>query len=157
MLVKAANKEKYDEDLDFICGFYKEELNQEQLKMQLDVMASNLPVKQAANDLQSVLQYLRELSNPQRGLLSEGCILAQLILVMPATNAASERSFSSLRRIKTYLLSTITQTRLTCSSIMTLNVHKELTEKLNLSEIGNEFVGPSDHHLTLFGKFLPTD
>ena len=155
MLVKAANEKMYKEDLNFICGFYKEGLEQEQLKLQLDVMASNLPWEQAAHNLQSVLKYLREVSHPQRGLLPEVCILAQLLLVMPATNAVSERSFSSLRRIKTYLRSTMTQTRL--NSIMTLHIHKELTEKLNVSEIGNEFLGPSEHRLTLFGKFLPTD
>ena len=35
--------------------------------------------------------------------------------------------------------------------------HKEITKKLNLSEIGNEFVGRSKHHLALSGKILPTD
>lgn len=155
VLVKAANKENYEEDLAFICHFYKEDLNQEQLKMQLGVMVSNLPEEPAAHNLRSVLQYLKELSDPQRCLLSEVCTLAQLLLVMPATNAISERSFSSLHRVKTYLRSTMTQTRL--NSIMTLHVHKELTDKLNLTEIGNEFVGSSEHRLTLFGKFLPID
>ena len=36
--------------------------------------------------------------------------LVKLILVMPATNTVSERSFSSLKRIKTYLRSTIKKT-----------------------------------------------
>ena len=31
------------------------------------------------------------------------CVLHARILVMPATNAVSERSFSALRRIKSYL------------------------------------------------------
>jgi len=44
-----------------------------------------------------------DLSEAQRSLLSEFDVLASLILVMPATNAVSERSFSALRRIKTYL------------------------------------------------------
>ena len=122
--------------------------------MQLDVMASNLPEEQVVHDLQSVLQYLRELSALQRGFLSDVCTLAQLLLVMPATNAVSERSFSSLCRVKTYLRSTMTQTRL--NSIMTLHVHNGLTDKLQ-TEIGNEFVRSSEHRLTLFGKFLSTD
>ena len=36
----------------------------------------------------------------------------KLILVMPATNATSERSFSAMRRLKSYLRSTMTQERL---------------------------------------------
>ena len=35
-----------------------------------------------------------------------------ILLVIPATNATSERSFSALRRIKSYLRSTMTQDRL---------------------------------------------
>ena len=35
--------------------------------------------------------------------------LVSLILVMPATNATSERSFSALRRVKTFLRTTMTQ------------------------------------------------
>ena len=38
--------------------------------------------------------------------------MVKLILVIPATNAVSERSFSSLKRIKTYLRSTIANNRL---------------------------------------------
>lgn len=36
----------------------------------------------------------------------------KLLLVMPATNVTSERSFSTLRRIKTYLQTTMSQERL---------------------------------------------
>ena len=36
-------------------------------------------------------------------LVAEVIKLVKLILVMPATNAVGERSFSSLKRIKTYL------------------------------------------------------
>ena len=39
-------------------------------------------------------------------LLSEVCALGKLILVMPATNAVSERSFSALKPVKTYLRAT---------------------------------------------------
>ena len=35
-------------------------------------------------------------------LLSEVCTLAKLMLVMPATNAFSECSFSALKRVKTF-------------------------------------------------------
>ena len=110
-LVKASKRESFEENLEFICNFYKGDLNQEQLRMQLNVMASNIPEKSAHN-LNSILQYLRELTAVQKCLLCEVCTLVQLILVMMATNAVSERSFSSLRRVKTYLRSTMTQERL---------------------------------------------
>ena len=43
------------------------------------------------------------------------------------------------------------------NSIIILHIHKEFTEELNLSEIEKEFVGPLEHCLTLFGKFLLVD
>ena len=49
---------------------------------------------------------------------------------MPATNAISERSFSAMHQIKTYLRSTMTQVRL--NSVMVLHIHKELTDGLDL-------------------------
>ena len=38
---------------------------------------------------------------------------------------------------------------------MVLHVHKDLqiTDKLNLNDIGNEFVRQSEHRLALFGSF----
>ena len=60
-------------------------------------------------------------------------------LVMPASNAVSERSFSTLRRVKTYLRSTMCQDRL--NYLIILHVHKERTDALDLKDVANEFVG----------------
>ena len=85
-------------------------------------------------------------------LLSEVVKIAKLIRVMPATNAVSERSFSTLRNIKSYLRSTITEVRL--NSAMILNIHKEKTDELNLIDVANEFFGGSDFRQSIFGKFI---
>ena len=74
---------------------------------------------------------------------------------MPATNAVSERSFSSLQRIKSYLRSTMNQDRLT--HLMILHIHKESTDKLDLISIANEFVAGDTHRLTVFGTFTLKD
>ena len=76
---------------------------------------------------------------------------AQLILVMPATNAASERSFSAMRRLKTYLRSTMHQSRL--NHLMLLQINKEKIDNLNINVVANEFVKGSEHRLQVFGKF----
>ena len=67
---------------------------------------------------------------------------------MPATNAVSERSFSALRRIKTYLRSTMTQHRL--NYLMTLHIHRDLTDKIDLIATANEFICEHDHRELLF-------
>ena len=48
-------------------------------------------------------------SAAQVSLMSEVSKLVQLLLVMPTTNAQSERSFSAVWRLKTYLHSSVTQ------------------------------------------------
>ena len=74
-----------------------------------------------------------------------------MLLVMPATNAVSERSFSALKRVKTYLRSTMTQGRL--NSILLLHVHHKKTDKIDLREAANKFVGRSKDRADIFGKF----
>ena len=51
--------------------------------------------------------------------------LFQLLVILPATNATSERSFSALRRIKSYLRCTMSQARL--NHLMILHYHQEMT------------------------------
>ena len=70
---------------------------------------------------------------------------------MPATNATSERSFSALRRVKSYLRTQMGQERLNNS--MVLHVHKDFTEKIDLKKVANEFVAGHEMRLQRFGKF----
>ena len=63
-------------------------------------------------------------------------------LFFPATNATSERSFSALRRVKSYLPSTMCQQRL--NNLMLLHVHEGITDAIN---IASEFIGDSEHLL----------
>ena len=57
---------------------------------------------------------------------------------MPVTTATAERSFSTLRRLKTYLRSTMSQPRL--NHIVLLHSHKERTDALDLIHIAKTFV-----------------
>ena len=68
-----------------------------------------------------------------------------------ASDACSERSFSAMRRLKTYLHSTMGQSRL--NHLMILHVHKELTDNLNLIDVANEFVTSNESRLHVFGRF----
>ena len=74
-----------------------------------------------------------------------------VILVMPATNVISERSFSVMRHIKSYLRSTMRQQRL--NHVMVLNIYKGQPDKLDLIAVANEFVGESEHRKRFFGTF----
>ena len=88
--------------------------------------------------------------------MSNAVTLVKLILVMPATNATSERCFSALRRVKTYLRGTMRQDRLNYA--MMLHSHKNRTDNLNLINVANDFVTEkNDHRLNVFGRFKMSD
>ncbi len=68
---------------------------------------------------------------------------------MPSTNAISERFFSNLKRLKTYLRNTIKQARL--NHLLLLHVQKNCTDELSLTSVADEFVRYSEHRLSVFG------
>ena len=80
--------------------------------------------------------------------MSAVCKLLSLVLIMPATNAVCERSFSCLRRLKSYLRATMSQSRL--NNVMVFHVHKNLTDKLSLVDIGNNFISGSSHRVVIW-------
>ena len=73
----------------------------------------------------------------------------------PVYSAAGERSFSSARRLKTWLRSTMTQTRF--SNLTILNTHKQRTDNLCLIDIANEFTALNNNRRKNFGTFKESD
>ena len=82
-------------------------------------------------------------------------VLLKLYLVLPATNAVSERSASSMRRIKDWLRSKISQKRL--NHCMLLSIHKEKTDKINLKNVANVFCEANEERIYIFGIFCDTE
>ena len=76
-------------------------------------------------------------------------------MIFPATNVTSERLFSSLRRVKTYLENTMKQVRL--NNIMMVHVHKDCTDVLSLIDVASHFIDGSEYRLSLFGNLKETD
>lgn len=152
LLVTAANQQCFEAYFQQVTSFYKDDFKPVELGAQLLNLGTwFLKERQKSVSLQDCLQYLRSLSDGQRSFYSEVCCLARLILVMPSTNAVSERSFSAMRRLKTYLRSTMRQTRL--NHILLLNMYKERLDSLDLDVIGNDFVRGNEHRLRMFGNF----
>ena len=106
-------------------------------------------------DVNDLVTFLQSLDSSRRKLLSEISTLGKLLLVMLATNAVSERSFSALKRVKTYLRSTTGDSRL--NHLMMLHVHKDRTDALTLVDVANDFVGEKENRKQLFGKFSAND
>ena len=117
------------------------ELDASQLELQLSNLATYFQEKEIKVSLDECFRYLQSLSPAAKTFYSEVCGIAQLIVVMPATNAVSEGSFSVMRRIKSYLRNTMGQARL--NHVIVLNIYKEKLDALDLTPIANEFVSGS--------------
>ena len=109
LLLKAAIGECYDEEFDFITKFYHSDINAHSLKTQLKLFTTTFPKLEKVL-LIDIIEFMK--SPGRKEFLSEVAIVLKLILVMPATNAKSERTFSKLKLVKDYCSNTMKQTRL---------------------------------------------
>ena len=152
LLIKACKREEWKSDLEVVCKTYKDDFDKDLLCTQLNILGANFNDQEtSAITIFDIKDYMLTLSPGQLSLISQVKRLMQLILVMPATNASSEHSFSALRRVKTYLRTTMTKERL--NYLMIIRVHKERTDALDIKTLLNEFVDNSEHHTRIFAKF----
>ena len=154
VLLKAVKKESFDAELDAVPSFYASDFDPSLLKTQLATFSADFPQITDLN-FNDVHKYLQGLHSGMRTLLSQVFHPAKLILVCPAINATSGRSFGALRRVKNYLQSTMGQVRM--NNIMVMHVHKDRIDKLSLVDAANDFVSGSEARLSIFGVFQLTD
>ncbi len=83
-------------------------------------------------------------------MLAEVDHLLHMYLTVPLTSATAERTFSMLRRLKSYLRSTMTQNRL--NHVALLHTHKKIVSDLNLYQIGQDFVSRNSRRVQFFGN-----
>ena len=131
-----------------------------QLKMLPDIMAqaaSNAPVAETSNSavisVHSVCQALQKAKATGGGvfcqMMNEVLTLTRLYLTLPVTTATSERSFSTLRRTKTFLRTTMGQARLNAALLAT--IHRHRTDQLDVGAILDESVSANERRRLYFG------
>ncbi len=82
-------------------------------------------------------------------MLGEVHRVLKIYFTFPVTTATAERSFSSLKRIKTFLRNSMTQSRL--NNLFILYIHPTRIEDL-VSQIAKEFISVNTRRLNNFGK-----
>ena len=115
------------------------------LAVQLPMFRSSFQyscIDQAVTALQSSSQEVKLLFCEVEKLL-------RLLLVLPVSSCEAERSFSALRRLKTYLRSTMSQTRL--NSVAILHVHQSELMSVSLDSILKDFVSLNSQRMHTFG------
>lgn len=163
LIVKAANwpgAEELQVDQSVI-DFYKEDINVPTLKNELHMLSNFVKqVKLSKKEFSSVQEVkdVRTVANMLSAsdiglpLFREVAILVRLFMTIPVSTASSERSFSALRRLKTYLRSSMTAQRL--NHIALLHCHKERTDSLDLTDVAEEFSSSNETRRKFFGAFL---
>ena len=74
--------------------------------------------------------------------------LLRIALTIPITSASAERSFSKLKLIKSKLRTTMTQERLQC--LMLMSVEKDIQKSLNVHELVEKFASTSHRRMNLY-------
>ena len=103
-------------------------------------------------NFQDMIKQMQPLSVTEREFISEVTFIVKLVLLAPATDAISERSFSALKRLKTYMRATLGY-----QSLMVLHIHRNKADQLNFVDIANKFVGNIEYQKKMFGQFTDRD
>ena len=148
LLLKCAKNESYAYELETVFNNYSE-FQREQLPQQLEQFSTACRQVKGKHFL-SLLDVVKQMSTYEKVHICQAIELFKLILVFLATNASSERSFSFLRLVKSYLLATTGQGQL--NHLMILSAYKENVDKLNLKDVAREFIHNNDTRISLFGK-----
>lgn len=151
LLLSACRGEDYVDLLDKVCQVY-DEFDKSRLGLQLAMLQSlccqsEFPIA----NVTTFATFFRRKPSEVKALFGQVDILLRLLLVVPASSATAERSFSCLRRLKTYLRSTMSQSRL--NHLTVLHVHQDKVDALDLRAIFNDFVAKNDHRKDVFGNF----
>ena len=124
------------EECNIICEIYKDDLDAFGLQAQLKLLPEF--VEDSNLFLSELINSFGAFPASKQSILAEAFKLIKLILVAPATNAISERSFSALKRLKTKTRSKMHNNRL--NHLMVLHVYQDEIGKVDIGEIANEFI-----------------
>ena len=150
-ILRAATAERErdscNSEISALAAFYAE-LREDRLKLHFDMFRDIcLQRKLDIRSVYDIVEFLRT-NTGLRELLSELTLLLRLFLTIPITTCSAERSFSVLRRLKTYLRSTLSQTRLNHLSV--LHCYQELVDRLQVDDIYKEFVSRNEQRQRTF-------
>ena len=127
---------------------YGSEFDENRFQLQLEALQKyciNLNRNTCIRSVTDTLQNLKVQSH-----LNEVFKLTKLILVLPATNATNERTFSLLKLVKSYLRLTMKQSRL---NHLILSAYKNQLDQLDLTKTVSDFISKNDARKHIFGKF----
>ena len=150
LLQNVNHPEQNNEELErSISEIYGNDIDLTAFKVESNVLRTILKTKPVS--LRDVYKEIKSCAKGEPGLIPNIVHTIKLLLVNPATSCTPERSFSTARRLKTWLTATMKSKRF--NSLTVLHIHKEMTDGIDLIEVGNEFVSAREGRQNYFGKF----
>lgn len=107
-------------DVEKLTEFYKEDLGD--LKQVYEEVKMWHSFLKTVNKPKNILEYLDVCDSL---IIPNVYKVIQILVTLPVTTCTAERSFSTLRRLKTYLRSTMSQNR--SNGLALLNIHREIS------------------------------
>ncbi len=155
LLLNAANQGDAQEISQAVLEYLGHEVDQLRLKVQLSMLPDMIKTAFAGaitkvTNIRTIADGMNQ-NEIYKGMLSEVDKVLKIYFTFPVTSATAERSFSSLRRIKTFLRSSMTECRL--NNLFMLHVHTCKTDALDLVTVAREFVSKNPRRVHYFGKY----
>jgi hypothetical protein len=156
LMLHAATSDSWSNDVDnilqHVVNHFGSDVDGVRLGIQLKMlpMAVNADGSKQFSQLSDVIDALISLGNA-RDMFCEVNKLIRLLLTIPASSSTAERSFSALRRLKSYTRSTMSAARLNHLAI--LHIHKDLAAEVRENDIGNMFVSGVESRVAMYGAF----
>ena len=144
-------EEDFGYELQKMSLVFRSDLHKVKLWTQLKTLIHIVEKKQIK--IKDAIIIILLLNAPQILLVSEVLRFVKLILIVPTTNAKSERSCSMLYRFKTCPRSSLTQELLIPCLI--LATYKKKVDELKLVEVANQFCFKQKHCFSIKEKILP--
>ena len=131
--IKAFKEHDWEDDLQIVIQNYGvNEFDVPSFSQFLPFLTEKLYGLDSRMHLSEMIALFKKLDTIKRMLAAEVIKLVKLILIMPAINAVSERSFWFLKIIKTYLCLTANNW---LNHLLILHIHKLLTDRLDLMKV----------------------
>ena len=153
-LLNAINGKDFDAELDYIVKTYGNDIDPIQIRTEAFTLRTMFKGASCATFV-DMLKHIQSQHSSKRSLIPNVLTVFKLTIINPVTSCTPERSFSTARRLKTWLRSTMTTKRFKNLAILT--THKQLTDEIDFVSVGNEFASKHDSRKMNFGKFIPSD
>lgn len=140
-----SNSEVPAKSLECVVNHFGDDLNESRLGAQLRVLENLKDITGGPNPSHKVTvkHIIDSISETDvKTMIPEVVKLCRLYIVHPATTATAERSFSTLRRLKSYLRGTMSQSRL--NSLLILTMYRERVDLIDMVDLVNEFIARGD-------------